>query len=108
MTSDEVFADTIAVFANNDNGLISSAHPALHIPYRTMVPLRVDGLLVACRAYSTSDAINHHFNIIPHCIALGQAAGTGAAIAASASIQPRHVDYALLQQRLKDQGVYIG
>jgi hypothetical protein len=60
------------------------------------------------RAYSTSDAINHHFNIIPHCIALGQAAGTAAAMAASASIQPRQVDYAVLQQRLKDQGVYIG
>jgi hypothetical protein len=108
LTSDEVFADTIAVFANNDNGPISAAHPALRIPYRTMVPRSVDGLLVACRAYSTSDAINHHFNIIPHCIALGQAAGTAAAMAASASIQPRQVDYAVLQQRLKDQGVYIG
>ena len=108
LTSDEVFADTIAVFANNDNGPISAAHPALRVPYRTMVPRSVDGLLVACRAYSTSDAINHQFNIIPHCIALGQAAGTAAAIAAGASIQPRQVDYAVLQQRLKDQGVYTG
>ena len=108
LAEDEVFPDTIAVFANNDNGPISAAHPALRIPYRTMIPRSVEGLLVACRAYSTTDAINHYFNIIPHCIALGQAAGTAAAIAANASIQPRHVDYAVLQQRLKDQDVYIG
>jgi hypothetical protein len=108
LVTDEVFEDTIAVFANNDNGPISIDHPTLCIPYRTMVPKVVDGMLVACRAYSTADTINHEFNIIPHCLALGQAAGTAAALAADAGVQPRAVDYATLRQRLVKQGVYLG
>jgi hypothetical protein len=108
LVTDEVFEDTIAVFANNDNGTISIDHPALCIPYRTMVPKVVEGMLVACRAYSTADTINHQFNIIPHCLALGQAAGTAAALAADAGVHPRAVDYATLRQRLVQQGVYLG
>jgi hypothetical protein len=105
MESDEIFDDTIAVLANNDNGEISAKHPTLCIPYRCLVPHTVDGLLVACRAFSSADSINHHFNIIPHCICYGQAAGTAAAMAAKASIQPRNVDYKALQDNLIKQGV---
>jgi hypothetical protein len=107
LVTDEVFEDTIAVFANNDNGPVSIDHPTLCIPYRTMVPKDVEGMLVACRAYSTADTINHQFNIIPHCIALGQAAGTAAALAAKEGVQPRGVDYKDLQRNLIGQGVYL-
>lgn len=107
LVSDEIFDDTIAVFANNDNGPISIAHPALCIPYRTLVPKTIDGLLVACRAYSTADSINHHFNIIPHCIALGQAAGTAASLAVKAGLEPRKVNYQALQDSLRQQGVAL-
>jgi hypothetical protein len=105
MESDEVFEDTIVVLANNDNGPISAKHPALCIPYRCLVPRVVDGLLVACRAFSSADSINHHFNIIPHCLSYGQAAGTAAAMAAQAGIQPRKVDYRALRKNLVRQGV---
>ena len=37
METDEVFEDTIAIFPNNDNGEIPANHPAMCIPYRTMV-----------------------------------------------------------------------
>lgn len=107
MESDEIFEDTIAVFANNDNGEISAKHPAMCIPYRCMVPRKVDGLLVACRAFSSADSINHHFNIIPFCISLGQAAGTAAAMVAKAGIEPRNVDYRVLQDKLTGQGVLL-
>jgi hypothetical protein len=107
MESDEVFSDTIAVLANNDNGEISAKHPTLCIPYRCLVPRRVDGLLVACRAFSSADSINQWFNIIPHCICYGQAAGTAAAIATKAGIQPRNVDYKELQASLVKQGVRL-
>lgn len=107
MVSDEIFDDTIAVLANNDNGEISAKHPTLCIPYRCLVPQKIDGLLVACRAFSSSDSINHHFNIIPHCICYGQAAGTAAAIAAKKGIQPRNVNYKELQEALIQQGVQL-
>jgi hypothetical protein len=108
LTADEVFEDTIAVLANNDYGEISNRHPALCIPYRCLVPKTMDGLLVACRAFSSSDTINETFNIIPHCLCYGQAAGTAAALAVKAGIQPRKVDYKTLQDNLKKQGVNLG
>jgi hypothetical protein len=107
MESDEIFDDTIAVLANNDYGEISDRHPALCIPYRCLVPRKVDGLLVACRAFSSEDSINQSFNIIPHCICYGQAAGTAAAMASKAGIQPRNVDYKALQDNLIKQGVRL-
>jgi hypothetical protein len=107
MESDEVFEDTIAVLANNDYGEISLKHPALCVPYRCLVPRETEGLLVACRAFSSSDMINETFNIIPHCMCYGQAAGTAAALAVKAGIQPRKVDYKVLTDTLRNQGVNI-
>ena len=108
LVSDEVFEDTIAIFPDNDNGEISAKHPVLHIPYRTMVPkTKIENLLVACRAYSTADSINHQFNIIPFCLCLGQAAGTAAALALSAGVNVRQVDRKALHKNLKKQGVIL-
>ncbi len=107
MESDEVFEDTIVVLANNDNGEISAKHPSLCIPYRCLVPVKTDGLLVACRAFSSTNSVNQYFNIIPPCIAYGQAAGTAAALAARSGIQPRKVDYKELQANLIQQGVNL-
>jgi hypothetical protein len=107
MESDEVFDDTIVILANNDNGEISAKHPSICIPYRCLVPVKTDGLLVACRAFSAKASVNQWFNIIPHCIAYGQAAGTAAALAVEAGIEPRRVDYGELQAGLKRQGVKL-
>ena len=105
MESDEIFEDTIAVLANNDNGAVSAIHPSICIPYRCLVPVKIDGLLVACRAFSSKASVNQWFNIIPPCICYGQAAGTAAALAVKAGIPPRHVDYKELQANLRRQGV---
>lgn len=107
MVSDEVFKDTIAVFPNNDNGENSARHPSVCIPFRALVPHGVEGLLVACRAYSSEYQHNEYFNLIPHCMAFGQAAGTAAALAVQAGIRPRDVDVRLLQTHLRRQGVIL-
>jgi len=107
MTSDEVFEDTIAIFPDNDNREVSAKHPNVCIPYRALVPKKIDGLLVACRAFSSEYQFNECFNLIPHCIAFGQAAGTAAALAVEAGIQPRKVDYNTLQKHLINQGVKL-
>ena len=73
-----------------------------------MVPkTKIENLLVACRAFATSDSINRHFNIIPFCLCLGQAAGTAAAQALSAGTTVRKVEYKTLQKSLKKQGVIL-
>jgi hypothetical protein len=107
IVNDRIFEDTIAVLANNDLGEISAKHPWLCIPYRCLVPKKIEGLLVACRAFSSEDSINQYFNIIPPCLCYGQAAGTAAALAVKVGVQPRKVEHKTLQKNLIKQGVKI-
>ena len=107
MVSDEIFPDTIAVFPDNDNGEISAEHPSVCIPYRALVPKGIDGLLVACRAFSSNYQFNEYFNLIPHCIAMGEAAGTAAALSVKTGIKPRDVEYRVLQKSLVGRGVLL-
>jgi uncharacterized protein YfiM (DUF2279 family) len=69
------------------------------------VPAAVENLLVAGRSFSSDDRANDACNLIPHCIAMGEAAGTAAAIALQQGISPRKVDYKSLQRKLLSQGV---
>ena len=107
MDSPEVFKDTIAVFPDLDRGEASLKHPHMYIPYRCLVPRTVENLLVGCRAFSSDDITNNYFNLIPHCIAFGEAAGTAAAIAVKNGIRVREVDSGVLQKQLNKQGVIL-
>jgi len=104
MRSGTIFEDTIAVCPDL-NFNVSPEHPHVHIPYRSLVPKEVEGLLVAGRIYSAEDIVQEDFNLIPHCITVGQAAGTAAALAVKKGIRPRDVGHAALQKCLVDQGV---
>ncbi len=107
MDSPEVFKDTIAVFPDLDRGEASLKHPHMYIPYRCLLPKTVDNLLVGCRAFASDDVTNNYFNLIPHCIAFGEAAGTAAAIAIKNGIRVREVDSNQLQKQLNKQGVIL-
>ena len=84
---------------------VSAENPHMHIPYRALVPRNVDGLLVAGRCFSADLFANNLFSPIQFCIAMGQAAGTAAAIATDNGIAPKQVDYTMLKRRLINQGV---
>ncbi|MCE5254041.1 MAG: FAD-dependent oxidoreductase [Actinomycetia bacterium] len=107
LAADRVFEDTICVLPNNDTQLMAVEHPYLFVPYRTLVPKDVEGLLVACRGFSSSEWINNLWNLIPHCMCYGQAAGTAAAMAVDAGCRVRDVDYKSLQSKLRRQGVIL-
>ncbi len=96
------YDDTIAVIPRL--GMMGK-NQRVYIPYRCLVPIKVEGLLVAGRSFSSDAAANDMVNLIPHCIAMGQAAGTAAAMAIKNNIGPRKVDHRALQERLLDQGV---
>ncbi len=103
----EPFEDTIAIFPNNDRGAESLDYPIVYIPYRTLVPKKIDGLLIACRAFSSDDEANSCFNLIPHCICFGQAAGTAAAIAVREDIAVRDVPFTELRGKLLAENVIL-
>jgi hypothetical protein len=103
----EPFEDTIAVFPDLDRGKNSLNSPLTFIPYRSLLPKGVDNMLVGCRAFSSDQETNNFFNLIPHCIAIGEAAGTAAALALKQGVTVRDVDIEALKKQLIKQDVIL-
>ena len=78
------------------------------IPYRSLVPRDVDGLLVAGRCVSASHEALAAIRVMPPAFAMGEAAGTAAALAVRDGVAPRALDVPTLQQALLGQGAYLG
>ena len=79
-----------------------------HLPYRMLLPLRVNNLLVAGRCGSMTHMGQSAARVTGGCLVMGQAAGTAAALAIESSSVPREVEPATLQQRLEAAGAYLG
>jgi len=77
------------------------------IPYRCLVPLGVDGLLVAGRCISATFEAQAAIRIQPTCRALGQAAGTAAALCVNGGCEPRHVPSDVLLATLASAGANV-
>ncbi len=86
---------------------INPKYPLVSVPYGSLLPLQLDGLLAAGRHISC-DANSHGFmREIPQCWLTGHAAGVGAALAADAGIQPRDVDVDAIRKVLRQQGAFL-
>ena len=77
------------------------------IRYGTLVPKAVDGLLVAGRCISASHVAQSSSRMQITSMALGEAAGCAAHIAASSNKPPREVNPTELRDALRNQGAYI-
>lgn len=77
------------------------------IPYRSLVPLKVENLIVACRAISASFEAHSAVRIQPNMRAIGQAAGVAAAICVKKGIKPRQLDGKELRKILIQQGAFL-
>jgi hypothetical protein len=105
MHTGKTFEDTIAVFPGHAPSQGGMKH--VSIPYRSLVPKYIEGFLAAGRCFSSDNVTNDMYNLIPHCAAMGQAAGTAAAIAIKNNLPVRQVDHGQLQSRLRSQGVFL-
>src|SRR5262249_50649642 len=79
-----------------------------YTPYRSLLPHRVENLLVAGRCYAATPEAQRISREIPPVMVMGEAAGTAAALALESGRAPRAVDIATLQRRLMAQGVNLG
>lgn len=77
------------------------------IPYRSLLPAAFSNLLVAGRCISVDHRTHHATKEIPPCMATGEAAGTAAAMAVAAAVQPKMLDIAALQARLRERGAIL-
>ncbi|MBD2103399.1 FAD-dependent oxidoreductase [Leptolyngbya sp. FACHB-261] len=70
------------------------------IPYRALVPERIDGLLVCEKNISVSHIANGSTRLQPVVLGIGQAAGMAAALCIEQQCQPRDLSVRLLQEAL--------
>ena len=78
------------------------------IPYRTLIPKKVENLLVAGRCISAETPRGmHKIRPIGHCFTTGEAAGCAAALSVESNRGPRNIDRDELQKRLKGHGVNL-
>jgi hypothetical protein len=73
-----------------------------------LTPEGIDNLLVAGRCASMTHDGQSAARVSGACFAMGEAAGTAAALALSSNTIPRDIAAEKLQQQLKQQGVFIG
>lgn len=78
------------------------------IPYRSLVPVKIEGLLLAGRCLSADSTAAGAVRVMPPCMAMGQASGTAAALSVKAGCSVRELDVNILRETLRENGVYLG
>jgi hypothetical protein len=78
------------------------------IPYRALIPRKLENVLVAGRCISTDRLMHGSTRVMPACFVTGQAAGAAAALAVrETNGAVRDVDTARLREALADKGAYL-
>lgn len=77
------------------------------IPYRSLLPKNVEGLLLSGRNISGTHRAHASYRVMGVALATGQAAGMAAALSARHGVPPRQLDYHLVQEALKDYGAQL-
>jgi hypothetical protein len=77
------------------------------IPYRSLLPSGIEGLLVAGRCFSATHDAHASARSMATCMAMGQAAGTAAAMAAAGGTAPRNLRTDTLRERLALDGALL-
>ena len=95
---DDVIAWHSTVCSINDYGPVE-------IPYRSILPQKVENLLCPGRHISADDIAIDWVNLIPQCIGTGQGAGIAAAVALEDGTNVRNVNIKKVQDILCEQDV---
>ncbi len=89
-----------------DIGFVRFEQMKIHdVPYRAIVPEKIDGLLTAGRCISATHEAASAGKSMGNCIAVGHAAGIAAAMASKNRLQPREINVAKLQDALRAEDV---
>ena len=95
---DDVIAWHSTICQINDCGPVE-------IPYRAILPQKVENMLCPGRHLSADDVAIDWLNLIPQCVGTGQAAGVAAAVAVEDGTNVRNVDIKKVQDILVEQDV---
>ena len=79
-------------------------HWSFSIPYRSLVPVTIDNLLVAGRSISATRMASGATRPTVQCMVIGEAAGLACALSIQDQVAPRKLDVSRLQHTLRDLG----
>jgi len=82
--------------------------PLWHIPLRSLVPKKIDGLPVAGRCFCFEKELAEDTRIIGTCLVTGHGAGIAAGLAVKDKMDIRDPDLRKLKKELLSQKVYLG
>ncbi len=94
-------------FGPKSNEYIPISGKYYGIPYRSLVPVGAEQLLIAGRCLSADSTAAGAVRVMPPCMGMGQAAGTAAAIAVTSQCKIRDIDINELRETLKENGAYL-
>jgi FAD dependent oxidoreductase len=77
------------------------------IPFRCLVPLSVDNLLVAGRCISGSHEAHASYRVTGNCVAMGEAAGIGSVEALRKGVTPRELDGSEVRRIARENGANL-
>jgi len=77
------------------------------IPFRALIPLRLDNVLVAGRCFSATHDAHASVRSMAQCMAMGQAAGAAAALCTAQKQSPRELEVTRLQGKLRKNGAIL-
>jgi hypothetical protein len=80
---------------------------AVGIPYRTLLVRDAVNVVVAGRCFSATHDAHASVRSMAQCMAMGQAAGSAAALAVAARMDPRELDPAILRETLRHDGAIV-
>jgi hypothetical protein len=83
-------------------------HEGYEIPYRSLLPQKVEGLIVAGRCISSDQQSYESWRAMAPTMSIGEAAGTAAAISVKTKKKPKEIDVEMLRDQLIKQGAEIG
>lgn len=78
------------------------------VSYRSLVPIKVDQLLVAGRSLSATSEGAGAVRVMPPCMEMGHAAGVAAALAVKEGCLVRDVDVKAVQMQMVKEGSFLG
>jgi len=89
-----------------DIGFVRLSPMKIHdVPYRAILPEKLEGLLTAGRCISATHVAASAGKSMGNCVATGHAAGLAAAMSADKGCLPRQLDVGALQEALRRDGV---
>ncbi len=97
----------IDIHMGDGSGTVCRKIPAYGLPYHMTVSADIDGLMFAGRCAGMDAVVLSSARVMPICMAIGEGAGVGAALAVKQGCSPNDVDVKELRRILRESGAIL-